>query len=40
VPLWDEVLAPFDPIAEEQRHRFFGLEWFFDENERRKRLED
>ncbi len=38
VPLWDEVLA-FDQVAEE-RHRFFGLEWFFDENECRKRLED
>ena len=40
VPLWDEVLADFDPIAEERRHRFFGMEWFFDEDERRKRLQD
>ena len=26
VPLTDDVLAQFDYAAEEQRHRFFGLE--------------
>jgi transposase InsO family protein len=40
IPLWDEVLAHFDPVAEERRHRFFGLEWFFDEKERRNRLQE
>ena len=38
VPLTEDVLAQFDPAAEEQRHRFFGVEWFLDEEERRKRL--
>lgn len=40
IPLTEEVLAQFDPVAEEQRHRFFGVEWFFDEQERKKRLGD
>jgi len=40
IPFWDDVLAAFDPGAEEQRHRFFGLESFFDEDERRNRLQD
>lgn len=40
VPLGDDVRARFDPVAEELRHRFLGMEWFFDENQRRKQLED
>jgi hypothetical protein len=39
VPLWDEVLACFDPVAEEKRHRFFSLEWFFNDKERRESLQ-
>lgn len=39
-PFTDEVLAAFDPAAEEKRHRFFGMEWWFEERERRKRSGD
>jgi transposase InsO family protein len=37
IPFTDKVLAQFDPVAEEQRHRFFGTEWWFEERGRRKR---
>jgi len=40
IPFWDDVLAAFDPVAEAQRHRFLGPECFFDEDERRQRLQD
>jgi len=40
IPLQAEVLQYFDAAAEEQRHRFFGMEWFLSEHEKGKRLND
>ena len=37
-PFSDEVWERFNPAAEQRRHRFLGLEWFFEEKNRRRRL--
>lgn len=37
-PFSDEVWEQYDVAAEKQRHRFFGLEWFFEDKKRRGKL--
>jgi transposase InsO family protein len=36
IPFSDEVWERFDPAAEERRHRFFGLEQFFEDRNIRR----
>lgn len=37
-PISYDVSEQYDLAAEQQRHRFFGLEWFFEEMKRRGKL--
>ena len=40
IPPTEEVSDQFDPVAERQRHRFFGYEWLLNDPKTHKHLGD